>query len=171
VGLNDKGDEVLFAAVGGNDIEAMFFTAKGKVIRFTTGEINPQATGSARGVSAIKISPDDSLVSGLAIKETKGTQVIIISEAGFIKRVPFNEFPLQGRGGQGVASLDVVKSTGRVVAVTVALGSSTYCDVLSAKGRVHRLLISDLPVADRRKRGEKLIDFGADDAIDRMVVM
>ncbi|MCL4303372.1 MAG: hypothetical protein KJ077_47240 [Anaerolineae bacterium] len=124
VGLNDKGDEVLFAAIGDNEVEAMFFTAKGKAIRFTTGEINPQATGSARGVSGIKIGPDDSLVSGMAIKETKGTQVIIISEAGFIKRVPFNEFPLQGRGGQGVASLDVVKSTGKVVAATMTLSSN-----------------------------------------------
>lgn len=171
VGLNDKGGEVLFAAVGGNEMEAMFFTAKGKVIRFTTGEINPQATGSARGVSGIKIGPADSLVGGMVIREMKEAQVIVVSETGFIKRVPLDEFPLQGRGGQGVTSLEVVKSTGRVAAAAVALGSSKYCDVLSAKGRVHRLLISDLPVADRRKRGEKLIDFGADDTIARMVVM
>jgi DNA gyrase subunit A len=171
VGLNNKGDEVLFAAVGGNEVEAMFFTAKGKAIRFTTGEIKPQATGSARGVSGIKIGPDDSLVSGTAIKETQGTQVIIVSETGFVKRVPLNEFPLQGRGGQGVASLEVVKSTGRVVAATVALRSSKYCDILSAKGRIHRLPISDLPVADRRKRGEKLIDFGADDTTASIVVI
>jgi DNA gyrase subunit A len=171
VGLNNKGDEVLFAAVGGNELEAMFFTAKGKAIRFTTGEITPQATGSARGVSGIKVGPDDALVSGTAIAETKGAQVIIVSESGFIKRIALNEFPLQGRGGQGVVSLDVVKRTGRVVAAAVAPGNSQYCDVLSARGRVHRLPISDLPVADRRKRGEKLIDFGADDTIVNVVVM
>jgi DNA gyrase subunit A len=171
VGLNDKGDQVLFAAIGGNDLEAMFFTAKGKAIRFTTGEIKPQATGSAAGVSGIKVGPDDALVGGTAITETKGAQVIIVSESGFIKRVALNEFPLQGRGGQGVVSLEVVKRTGRVVAAAVAPGNSQYCDVLSARGRVHRLPIGDLPAADRRKRGEKLIDFGADDTIVNVVVM
>jgi DNA gyrase/topoisomerase IV subunit A len=171
VGLNNKGDEVLFAAVGGNEVEAMFFTAKGKAIRFTTGEIKPQATGSARGVGGIKIGPEDALVGGAAITKTQGAQVIIVSETGFIKRVALNEFPLQGRGGQGVASLDVVKSTGKVVVATVALRSSKYCDILSAKGRIHRLPIGDLPVADRRKRGEKLIDFGADDTTAGIVVI
>lgn len=171
VGLNDKDDEVLFAAAGGNEMEAMFFTAQGKAIRFTTTEINPQATGSARGVAGIKIGADDYLVSGMAIKEAKGAQVILVSETGFIKRVPLSEFPIQGRGGQGVVSLEVVKSTGGVAAATVAASHSQYCDVLSAKGRLYRLPIGDLPVADRRKRGEKLIDFGADDTIANVIAL
>jgi DNA gyrase subunit A len=88
-----------------------------------------------------------------------------VSQTGFAKRVDLTEFPLQGRGGQGVQSLEITKATGKVATATVAGGQARSCDVFSAKGLRHRLEMADVPLADRRKRGEKLVDFGADDAI------
>lgn len=163
IGLAGREDEVLFAAVAGDEAEVMFFTAGGKVIRFAAGQVNPQATPSARGVTGIKLGQDDRLVAGAVIEPDKSAQVIVISQAGFAKRVPLAEFPVHGRGGQGVQSLETTPVTGPVVAAAVAAGHVQYGDVLSAKGLRHRLVLDDLPVADRRRRGEKRLDFGADD--------
>jgi DNA gyrase/topoisomerase IV subunit A len=164
IGLNGK-DEALFAAVGSDKAAVMFFTAGGKAIRFAATEVNPQATGSARGTVGIKLSKDDSLVAGGVIEPDEQAQVVVVSQTGFVKRVDLKEFPLQGRGGQGVQSLEVVKVTGRVATATVAAGQARTCDVLSAKGLRYRLEIANIPITDRRKRGETLVDFGADDAI------
>lgn len=164
IGLADK-DEVLFAAVAGDSAEVLFFTAAGKAIRFAANEVNPQATPSARGVTGIKVGKEDSLIAGTVIKPDEQAQAIIVSQTGFVKRVPLNEFPVQGRGGQGVQSLEITKTTGKVAAATVATGQAKTGDVLSAKGLRHRLALESIPSADRRKRGERLVDFGEDDAI------
>jgi DNA gyrase subunit A len=116
-------------------------------------------------VAGIKLGKDDNLVAGAVIEPDEQAQVVVVSQTGFVKRVLLTEFPTQGRGGQGVQSLEITKVTGKVATATVAAGQAKSCDVLSAKGLRHRLDIASIPLADRRKRGEKLIDFGADDAI------
>ncbi|MCL4298389.1 MAG: DNA topoisomerase 4 subunit A [Anaerolineae bacterium] len=170
IGLGDK-DEVLFAAVASDEAEVMFFTAGGKAIRFAASEVNPQATPSARGVAGIKLGKEDSLVAGTVIEPDEKAQVIIVSQTGFIKQVPLAEFPLQGRGGQGVQSLEITKMTGKVAAAAIAAGQAKAGDVLSAKGLRHRLALESIPLADRRKRGEKLVDFGEDDTITGAVAL
>jgi len=170
IGLAEK-DEVLLAGVGSDKAEVMFFTAGGKAIRFAANEVNPQATGSARGVAGIKVGKDDSLVAGAVIEPDEKAQVIVVSQTGFVKRVPLADFPLQGRGGQGVQSLEIVKVTGKVAAATIASGQAKAGDVLSAKGLRHRLALDSIPLADRRKRGEKLVDFGDDDTITGVVAL
>jgi DNA gyrase subunit A len=170
IGLAEK-DEVLLAGVGSDKAEVMFFTAGGKAIRFAANEVNPQATGSARGVAGIKVGKDDSLVAGAVIEPDEKAEVVVVSQTGFVKRVPLADFPLQGRGGQGVQSLEIVKATGKVAAATVASGEAKAGDVLSAKGLRHRLTLDSIPLADRRKRGEKLVDFGDDDTITGVVAL
>jgi DNA gyrase/topoisomerase IV subunit A len=168
IGLNGK-DEALFAAVTSDKAEAMFFTAGGKAIRFAATEVNPQATGSARGVAGIRLGKEESLVAGEVFEPDEQVQVVVVSQTGFVKRVDLKEFPLQGRGGQGVQGLEITKVTGKVATATVIAGQAKTCDVLSAKGLRYRLEIDNIPITDRRKRGEKLVDFGADDAIIGLV--
>ncbi len=170
IGLSDK-DEVLFAGVGSDKAEVMFFTTGGKAIRFAATEVNPQATPSARGVTGIKPGKEDRLVAGAVGEPDEKAQVIVVSQAGFVKRVPLTEFPVQGRGGQGVQSLEIVKTTGKVAAAAVVPGQAKAADVLSAKGLRHRLALTSVPETDRRKRGEKLVDFGDDDTITGVIAL
>ncbi len=107
----------------------------------------------------IKLRKGDSLVAGTVIEPDNKAQVVIVSQTGFIKRVKLVDFPLQGRGGQGVQSLEIVPTTGKVVAADAALEGAKYCDVLSGGGKRYRLILTDLPLVDRRKRGKKLVNF------------
>jgi DNA gyrase/topoisomerase IV subunit A len=171
IGLNNKDDEALFAAITGEKAEVIFFTTGGRAIRFAAGEVNPQATPSARGVAGVRLGKEDSLAAGVVVEPDDKSEVVIVSQTGFAKRVALAEFPLQGRGGQGVQSLEITKATGKVAAATVTTAQTKACDILSAKGLRHRLAIESLPVADRRKRGDKLIDFGADDVITAVAAL
>jgi DNA gyrase subunit A len=164
IGLNGD-DELLFAAIASDEAQAMLFTAGGKAIRFPAGQVNPQATPSARGVIGIKPGKGDGLIAGAVVEPGAGVQVVIVSQLGFAKRVPLDEFPEQGRGGQGVQSLAITKATGKVAAAAVAVADSRHVDVLSAKGLRCRLALEELPPSNRPNRGEKLVDFGPDDAI------
>jgi DNA gyrase subunit A len=167
IGLAGQDDRLLLAGVMPDQAEVMFFTAKGKAIRFAARPVKPQATPSARGVTGIKLGRGDRLVAGAVFVPGEGAQVIIASQTGFIKRVSLAEFPLQGRAGQGVQSLAITRATGPVVAATVTNG--TAVDLLSAQGRRQRLAMTEIPETGRRKRGAQLAGFGPDDPIVKVV--
>lgn len=162
-------DRVVVAGITDGEAEVMLFTAGGKALRFEEGTVNPQASGTASGVAAIKVAKDDALIAGNLIGGNRAAQlVVIVSEHGWAKRVPLKEFPIQGRGGQGVQSLKITEATGRVAAATVADKKGSL-NVMSARGLRYHLDVAKVPVSNRANRGKQLFDFGNDDVIAQAV--
>ncbi|MCS7259163.1 MAG: DNA gyrase subunit A [Anaerolineae bacterium] len=165
-GLN--GGRLLAAAVTDGTAHMLLFTRQGKAIRFREEEVNPQASGSATGVMAMKLAAEDSIVSAAMVQPGDDWWVVVVSERGWIKRIPLAEFPVQGRGGSGVQLLKLTPTTGPVVAVTVA-HTQGHVSVLSGRGRRHHFKLAELPVSNRVNRGARLVDFGDDDVIATLV--
>jgi DNA gyrase subunit A len=149
------GDAVLFAGVGDDKADALFFTSS-RAIRFSSSTVKPQATPSARGVTGIKLRKGDRMLAGaLAPGGRAKMGVVVVSQTGFAKRVPLDEFPVQGRGGQGVLLLNQTKATGPVVAA--ALGPiKGAADLIAPDGKRQRL--GDLPLENRPNRGTKQVE-------------
>ena len=165
IGLAGEQDRVLFAGIGETEAQAMFFTSS-RANRFEASSVNPQATPSARGVAAIKLRKGDQLLGGAVIsKPTDPFGVVVVSQAGYVKRVPLDEFPVQGRGGQGVVLLNVTKATGPIVAVEAGPMDGAV-DLIAADGKRQRL--AEVPVENRPNRGEKLVEL--DDVAEVCVV-
>ncbi|MGD8794929.1 MAG: DNA gyrase C-terminal beta-propeller domain-containing protein, partial [Anaerolineae bacterium] len=80
---------------------------------------------------------------------------VVVTKTGYIKRVPLDEFPVHGRGGQGVLLLNQTKSTGPVVAVAVGPMDGDI-DLIGSAGKRQRL--AEVPVENRANRGEKLVE-------------
>jgi DNA gyrase subunit A len=156
IGLADGDDDrVLFAGVGGDEAQAMFFGTQ-YANRFVAGSVNPQVSRSAKGVAGIKVRKGGRLLGGAVIGDpTQELGVVVVSKTGFVKRTSLNEFSVQGRGGQGVQLLNQTKATGPVVAVMVGPMDGSV-DLLSADGKRQRL--DEAPVAKRANRGEKLVE-------------
>ncbi len=158
IGLAEKDDAVLFAGLADEKAQAMFSTSS-RAIRFAVSEVNPQATPTARGVAGIKLRKGDQLLGG-AVLQDPGAKVgvVVVSKNGFLKRVPLDEFPVQGRGGQGVVLLNVTKATGPAVAVGVGPMDGAV-DLLGPDGKRQRL--TGVPVTNRANRGEMLVELDA----------
>lgn len=162
IGLQDENDEVLLAGIGSDETQALITTSGSnetapRALRFETGSINPQATPSARGVAAIKML-DDALVGAVLLdpKQTKAF-VLLLSEKGFIKRISLEEFPVQGRGGQGVQIWKTTSATGKVSGCAVSSADANI-DIVSEKGKRLRVSAKDIPQATRTGKG---LDLGA----------
>jgi len=155
IGLGGADGGVLFAGVGGDEAQVMFFGTS-RANRFVAGTLTPQATSSARGVAGVKILKGDQLLGGAVISDPKAKLgVVVVSKTGYIKRVPLKEFSVQGRGGQGVMLLNQTKTTGPVIAVTVGPLNGSV-DLVATDGKRQRL--GKLPVNSRANRGEKLAE-------------
>ncbi len=163
-------EQVLTAGVTDGSCRVMLFTSQAKAILFAENDVNPQASSSAQGVAAMKLGKGDTLIAGTLIYGGDEARcVFLVSEQGWAKQTPLRQFSIQGRGGQGIQTLKVTKTTGKVAAATVGYEHSTVM-VLSSRGRRHNLASNDLPQQTRVQRGQQLIDFGPDDTIEQVVV-
>ncbi len=161
IGLNGDGEEVLFAGVASDDAHVMICTSGSnklapRVLRFESGSINPQATPSAKGVTAIKML-GDKLVCGILVETSyhKKGFVYAVSEKGHAKRIDINDFPVQGRGGQGVQLWKINEVTGLVVGLAVGMDKDSV-DFYSVKSKRLRLDGKDLPLVTRATKGTDL---------------
>jgi len=165
IGLEDSDDGVLFAGVGDDKAQVMFFSTS-RAIRFSAGDVNPQATPSAKGVTGIKVRKGDHLLGGAVISNPKAKWgVVVVSKNGFVKRVPLKEFSVHGRGGQGVLLLNQTEATGPVVAVTAGPMKGSV-DLIAADGKRQRL--EEVPVTNRANRGDKLVEL--DEVVEARVL-
>jgi DNA gyrase subunit A len=155
IGLAGDDDVALFGSTGGDNTQVMFFTSS-RAIRFEAEDVNPQATASARGVTGIKLRKGDRMLGGSVIPDAgKDWGVAVVSKNGFVKRVPLDEFSVQGRGGQGVLLLNQTKATGPVVAAAAGPMDGDV-DLIAPDGKRQRM--GEVPVENRQNRGEKFVE-------------
>jgi DNA gyrase subunit A len=152
-----KSDRVIFAGTCSKEGQVLLFT-NCRALRTTAAEISEQKTLSARGVTGIKISKGDAVIGGAVLEGEQRREAFILSEAGYLKRLPVRQFTLQGRGGKGMQSLRVTKSTGPVIAATAGkVSQSTKVDLLTRDSKRQRIPLKAIPRArTRQSRGKKL---------------
>ncbi len=157
-GLPDDGDAVLAATVTGDGAEVLFATRGAYLLRTSADGVNPQASGSARGVAGVGPKAGDVVIGAhiLPAAEKDGAWVYVVTETGFVKRVALLDYPLQGRGGQGVQTMRLNATTGQVVGV--AAGSVTGgLDILFENGKRQHLSADEVPAADRYAIGKRMV--------------
>jgi DNA gyrase subunit A len=158
IGLIEE-DELLFGEVAGPGGHILFFTAEGQVLRIDGDTINPQQTDTARGVVGISLKKGDRILGGAivpdAAKQESRWQVVVVTTAGYAHRSALAEYPVKGRGTQGVRCLRPSKRGGKVGSITV--GPSGTVDVYLSDGRRQRLDLKEIPETSRDAVGNKLI--------------
>jgi DNA gyrase subunit A len=83
-------------------------------------------------------------------------QILTVSENGYGKRTKTEDFPVYGRGGQGVIAMQVSERNGAVVgAVQVCESDETM--LISNKGTLVRTRVDEVSVQGRNTQGVRLI--------------
>lgn len=156
IGLS-RDDEVVFAGICDEKGQVLLFTRE-RALRTTAAEISDQKTLSARGVVGIGLAKGDAVVGGAVLRDPKQCEAFILSQKGYLKRLPVTKFTLQGRGGKGMQSLRITKATGPVTVATAGkVDRSTKVDLLGKDGKRQRFSVGAVPRARaRHSRGKKL---------------
>jgi DNA gyrase subunit A len=140
---------------GNNDV--LIATGKGKAIRFHEEQVRPMGR-QARGVTALKMRPDDAVIGMEVLTDGPGT-LLTITQSGFGKRTGLTEYPLQNRAGQGVITVKSSPKTGDVVAIKL-VDETDHLLILTSGGRIIRLSIEAISVIGRNTRGRTLVRMG-----------
>ena len=168
-----EGDELLFGAVAAEEAHILLFTIGGQLLRIECSSVNPQATGTATGVSGISLKGNDRLAGGLVVPLDRRPQeewsVVVASVKGYLHRTGLAEFPVQGRGSQGVRCLRISKAGGDLA--DVAVGVDGAVDVYLADGRRQRLDLSDVPETARDALGARTLQAEPGATVSRIVIL
>jgi DNA gyrase subunit A len=98
-------------------------------------------------------------VIGMAIVTpgAPGLQILTVTEKGYGKRTPLDEYRVQGRGGSGVMTMRITDKNGPVMAVRQVVDEDDLI-IASNQGKVMRTRIAEISEVGRVAQGVKLIN-------------
>jgi len=94
----------------------------------------------------------------------EGVSVFTISERGFGKRTPLEEYRLQGRGGKGIIDIKTEGRNGSVVGM-LQIRDTDDILVVTTKGQMIRVPGGDITSQGRNTMGVRIITIDADDRV------
>ncbi len=160
-----EGDELLFAKLTDGSCEIMMAVKSGRAIRFPEEKVRSTGRG-AIGVTGIEVDDEKDEVIGMICvnKENQSKTVLVVSEKGFGKRTPIDEYRITNRGGKGVKTISVTDKTGPLVGILEVTEKEDLM-ITCKSGITIRTAISDIREAGRATQGVKLIRLDDGDEI------
>lgn len=156
IAINLKDEDKLIAikqSTGSNNI--IIVTKKGKCISFSEKDVRPMGR-IASGVRAIKLDKDDEVVSMELVEPEQ--QLMVVTENGFGKRTPVEEYKIQVRGGKGLLTYDKAKfsKTGALIGAMV-VDESDEILMINSDGIIIRIRASEVSILGRATQGVKIM--------------
>src|SRR6185312_7467007 len=156
VDLHDD-DRLVGVAITDGEREIMLVSSGGKAIRFHEGEVRPMGREAA-GVRGIKLGDGQEVIALIVVGqdgEGRGA-VLTASASGYGKRTPVDDFPVHGRGGQGVIALQTSDRNGTTVAALQVLPGQEIM-LISSTGTLVRTAVDEVSELGRNTQGVRLI--------------
>src|SRR5438132_8381271 len=152
-----KGDELAWVAQCTAKDRIVLATRKGKAITFKATDVRPMGR-QTQGVTGIRLAKGDEVV-GMGIGRQRN-EVLSVTENGFGKRTAVEDFPTQGRGGQGVILAALSPKTGNVASIQVVDEGTEEILLITSTGVVIRTPLEQVRVLGRATMGVKVMAVG-----------
>lgn len=165
----DESDKLMVVRLTNGNSELLIGTHNGLACRFHEKEIRPLGR-TAVGIKAIKLEPDDYVVSMASTEIPETAQVLIVGENGYGKRTLWRDFRLTHRNTKGVISMKVTKRTGKVVGI-IKVEESEDLIAVTSRGLIIRQPIKNISLVGRNAQGVKLIRLKPGDSISDITVV
>ena len=124
-----------------------------------------RAAGGVRGMS---LREGDAVV-GMEILEP-GATILTVTERGYGKRTPLDDYRLQGRGGQGVITIRTSARNGKVVSVAQVLDDDEVMFITDG-GKVLRARVAGISTMGRATQGVRLMNLDSEETLVSMAVL
>ena len=145
-------DRLVDVAITDGKREIILVASSGKAIRFKEEDVRPMGRGAA-GVRGIRLSPGHEVIALCVV----GDGLLLSATAnGYGKRTAVDEFPIQGRGGQGVIAIQTSARNGRTVGA-LQVREDDEIMLISTSGTLVRTPVSEISIIGRNTQGVRLI--------------
>jgi len=151
-------DALIGADLTDGNREVLLATRQGKAIRFHESDVRAMGR-TAAGVRGITLARENDAVVGMVVVRDPAATILVVTENGYGKRTPVDEYRLQSRGGQGIINVRTTSRNGGVVSIK-AVSDQDEIMIISSQGQIIRMPVKQISVLGRATQGVHLIDTG-----------
>jgi DNA gyrase subunit A len=153
----DEKDQLISACLTDGTKEILLSSRGGKAIRFAEEDVRDMGR-TARGVRGITLGKNDSVVSmDILSPGALGSSILSVTENGFGKRSPVEDYRLQSRGGKGIITVKTTARNGKLVG-TQQITDQDEVMLITDRGKIIRLRCGEIRLSSRNTQGVKLIE-------------
>jgi DNA gyrase subunit A len=152
IAIDLRGQRLVDVAITDGEAEILLVASSGKSIRFRESDVRPMGRGAA-GVRGIKLADEHEVIALVIIRDGL---ILTATENGYGKRTAVEDFPVQGRGGQGVIAIQTSDRNGWTVGA-VQVADDDEIMLISSNGTLVRTAVDDISVQGRNTQGVRLI--------------
>jgi DNA gyrase subunit A len=162
----DEDDDLAWVKLATGDEDIMLVTAKGNSIRFPQAQVRAMGREAA-GVKGISLSKSDTVILMDLIGKLS-THLLTITEHGFGKRSPLEEYKIQRRSGQGMSAARLNSKTGALIAARVVGGDDSEVILMSSAGLATRTEVTSVRQTGRATQGVIVMRLNKGDTVCSM---
>lgn len=157
--LKDDDELVSVKKTTGKD-EILMASSNGRMVRFNESAVRIMGRG-ASGVRGINL--DGGILVGMEIVEPN-EYVLVITEKGYGKKTPVDEYRITNRGGKGVKTVNITEKNGSIVSFKTVDDSKDLM-IITDSGIIIRLAVDKISTMSRVTQGVKLINLKEDSIV------
>ncbi len=158
--LRDEDRLVDVVITDGSD-HIMLLADSGKSVRFSETDVRCMGR-TAGGVRGMRIAEGNHVISMIKVEE--GGSILTATENGYGKRTNVNDYPMKGRGGQGVISIVTNERNGKIVGA-VQVQNDDEIMLITNNGTLVRIAVAEISEMSRNTQGVRLIRLTNDEKL------
>jgi len=156
-------DEVIGAELVSPTDDLLLVSRKGMSVRFTADDAQLRPMGrSTAGVTGMRFRAGDALLSMSVV--TEGAFVFTVTDGGFAKRTPVEQYRVQNRSGLGIKAMKLVDARGALAGALVVDATDEVLAVTS-NGGVIRSRVDEVNPTSRDTMGVRYMNLVEDDVV------
>jgi len=158
----EEGDELMGVELSDGTKTVMIATAGGQACRFNEKELRPMGRAT-RGVIGIRLKNKKDAVVALTVVDITGS-LFTITENGFGKRSPIDEYRMTHRGSKGVRTIVTNERNGNVVFVSQVTDENELI-ITTEHGMTVRIAVRDIREQGRNTMGVRIMRLNEGDKV------
>ncbi|MCC3159057.1 DNA gyrase subunit A [Hymenobacter sp. 15J16-1T3B] len=160
----NEGDRLLDVQLTTGSSEVILASKLGRAVRFNEENVRPMGR-TAAGVRGITLSEEgDDRVVGMVCLADPNKELLVVSENGYGKRSPIDDYRITNRGAKGVSTLKITEKTGSLVSIK-DVNDDDDLMIINRSGLTIRLRVADVRSIGRATQGVRLIKISEGDEI------
>ncbi|MCC5868666.1 MAG: DNA gyrase subunit A [Gammaproteobacteria bacterium] len=153
-------DRLVDVALTNGASDVLLCASSGKGIRFRESDVRTMGRLAA-GVRGMRLGDGEQIIALIILDQG---HILTATERGYGKRTAADEFPLRGRGGQGVIAIQTSARNGPLVRA-LQVSDDDEVMLISSNGTLVRTPVNDISILGRNTQGVRLIRVADDDRL------
>ncbi|HXL18229.1 MAG TPA: DNA gyrase C-terminal beta-propeller domain-containing protein, partial [Streptosporangiaceae bacterium] len=154
-------DEVIGARLVSPDQDLLLVSRRAQAIRFHASDDVLRPMGRATsGVIGMRFTNGDQLLNMHVVEAGTNADVLVATGGGYAKRTPADQYPVKGRGGQGVVTARIVDARGELIGALM-VGPDDEVFAITSAGGVIRTTAAEIKQSGRQTMGVRLVNLAS----------